>query len=121
MVPGWLRGCRVMSVRRVLFPRRLRTRGDAATAGSALVPANGNLHRGRERDADAACPALHPQPSAGHRRAGVLVLDVGVAGALLAAPMLATFKIVCDRISPLTAPGRLLRPEARPSANSPPL
>jgi hypothetical protein len=92
---------------------RLRTREDAVTAGSALVPANGNLHRGRARDADAACPALHPQPSAGHRRAGVLVLDVGVAGALLAAPMLATFKIVCDRISPLMALGRFLGAEAR--------
>jgi predicted PurR-regulated permease PerM len=37
----------------------------------------------------------------------------GVAGALLAAPMLATFKIVCDRISPLMALGRFLGAEAR--------
>jgi hypothetical protein len=40
-------------------------------------------------------------------------LDVGVAGALLATPMLATFKIVCDRISPLMALGRFLGAEAR--------
>ena len=37
----------------------------------------------------------------------------GVAGALLAAPMLATFKIVCDRIRPLMALGPFLGAEAR--------
>lgn len=37
----------------------------------------------------------------------------GVAGALLAVPMLATFKIVCDRIEPLMAIGHFLGTEAR--------
>jgi predicted PurR-regulated permease PerM len=37
----------------------------------------------------------------------------GVAGALLAVPMLATFKIICDRITPLTALGHFLGVEAR--------
>jgi predicted PurR-regulated permease PerM len=37
----------------------------------------------------------------------------GVAGALLAVPMLATFKIVCDRIRPLMAFGHFLGAEAR--------
>jgi predicted PurR-regulated permease PerM len=37
----------------------------------------------------------------------------GVAGALLAVPMLATFKIVCDRIRPLMALGHFLGAEAR--------
>jgi predicted PurR-regulated permease PerM len=37
----------------------------------------------------------------------------GVAGALLAVPMLATFKIVCDRIGPLMALGHFLGGEAR--------
>src|SRR5208282_3529915 len=31
----------------------------------------------RDRDANAACPAFHDKPGAGHPRAGVLVLDVG--------------------------------------------
>ena len=37
----------------------------------------------------------------------------GVAGALLAVPMLATFKIVCDRVSPLMAVGHFLGAEPR--------
>jgi predicted PurR-regulated permease PerM len=37
----------------------------------------------------------------------------GVAGALLAVPMLATVKIVCDRIRPLMAFGHFLGAEAR--------
>jgi predicted PurR-regulated permease PerM len=37
----------------------------------------------------------------------------GVAGALLAVPMLATLKIVCDRINPLMAIGHFLGTEAR--------
>jgi len=37
----------------------------------------------------------------------------GVAGALLAVPMLATFKIVCDRIRPLMALGHFLGAGAR--------
>jgi predicted PurR-regulated permease PerM len=37
----------------------------------------------------------------------------GVAGALLAVPMLATFKIVCDRIRPLMALGHFLGGEVR--------
>ncbi len=37
----------------------------------------------------------------------------GVAGALLAVPMLATFKIVCDRIGPLMALGHFLGGEGR--------
>jgi predicted PurR-regulated permease PerM len=37
----------------------------------------------------------------------------GVAGALLAVPMLATFKIVCDRVPPLAAIGHFLGTEAR--------
>ena len=37
----------------------------------------------------------------------------GVAGALLAVPMLSTFKIVCDRIEPLAAVGHFLGMEAR--------
>jgi predicted PurR-regulated permease PerM len=37
----------------------------------------------------------------------------GVAGALLAVPMLATFKIVCDRIGPLMALGHFLGGEAQ--------
>jgi predicted PurR-regulated permease PerM len=37
----------------------------------------------------------------------------GVAGALLAVPMLSTFKIVCDRIEPLAAIGHFLGMEAR--------
>jgi predicted PurR-regulated permease PerM len=37
----------------------------------------------------------------------------GVAGAFLAVPMLATFKIICDRVTPLTALGHFLGAEAR--------
>jgi predicted PurR-regulated permease PerM len=37
----------------------------------------------------------------------------GVAGALLAVPMLATVKIICDRIKPLMALGHFLGAEAR--------
>src|SRR5204863_7132396 len=37
----------------------------------------------------------------------------GVIGALLAVPMLATFKIVCDRVDPLMALGHFLGSEAR--------
>jgi AI-2E family transporter len=37
----------------------------------------------------------------------------GVAGALLAVPMLATFKIVCDRVQSLAAIGHFLGSEAR--------
>jgi predicted PurR-regulated permease PerM len=37
----------------------------------------------------------------------------GVAGALLAVPMLATLKIVCDRVTPLMAIGHFLGTEAR--------
>lgn len=43
----------------------------------------------------------------------------GVAGALLAVPMLATFKIVCDRIERLMAIGHFLGTEAREMASSP--
>ncbi len=43
----------------------------------------------------------------------------GVAGALLAVPMLATFKIVCDRIEKLMAVGHFLGTEAREMASSP--
>jgi predicted PurR-regulated permease PerM len=42
----------------------------------------------------------------------------GVAGALLAVPMLATFKIVCDRIERLMAIGHFLGTEAREMATS---
>jgi predicted PurR-regulated permease PerM len=42
----------------------------------------------------------------------------GVAGALLAVPMLATFKIVCDRIRPLMAFGHFLGAEARSAARA---
>ncbi|HWA50180.1 MAG TPA: AI-2E family transporter [Dongiaceae bacterium] len=38
----------------------------------------------------------------------------GVSGALLAVPLLATVKIVCDRIAPLAAIGHFLGGEARP-------
>jgi predicted PurR-regulated permease PerM len=37
----------------------------------------------------------------------------GVAGALLAVPLLATLKIICDRIRPLAAFGHFLGAEAR--------
>jgi predicted PurR-regulated permease PerM len=37
----------------------------------------------------------------------------GVAGALLAVPMLATFKIICDRVRPLMALGHFLGAQAR--------
>jgi predicted PurR-regulated permease PerM len=37
----------------------------------------------------------------------------GVAGVLLAVPMLATFKIVCDRITPLAALGHFLGAQPR--------
>jgi predicted PurR-regulated permease PerM len=37
----------------------------------------------------------------------------GVAGALLAVPMLATFKIICDRVRPLMALGHFLGTQAR--------
>ena len=37
----------------------------------------------------------------------------GVAGALLAVPMLVTFKIVCDRVTPLMALGHFLGGQAR--------
>jgi predicted PurR-regulated permease PerM len=37
----------------------------------------------------------------------------GVAGALLAVPLLATFKITCDRIRPLMAIGHFLGAEPR--------
>ena len=43
----------------------------------------------------------------------------GVAGALLAVPMLAIFKIVCDRIERLMAIGHFLGTEAREMATSP--
>jgi predicted PurR-regulated permease PerM len=43
----------------------------------------------------------------------------GVAGALLAVPMLATFKIICDRIERLMALGHFLGTEAREMANAP--
>ncbi len=43
----------------------------------------------------------------------------GVAGALLAVPMLATFKIICDRIERLMAIGHFLGTEAREMANAP--
>jgi predicted PurR-regulated permease PerM len=42
----------------------------------------------------------------------------GVAGALLAVPMLATFKIICDRIKRLMAIGHFLGTEAREMANA---
>jgi predicted PurR-regulated permease PerM len=42
----------------------------------------------------------------------------GVAGALLAVPMLATFKIICDRIERLMAIGHFLGTEAREMANA---
>ena len=37
----------------------------------------------------------------------------GIAGALLAVPLLATVKIICDRITPLMALGHFLGAEAR--------
>ena len=37
----------------------------------------------------------------------------GIAGALLAVPMLATVKIICDRVRPLMALGHFLGAEAR--------
>jgi predicted PurR-regulated permease PerM len=43
----------------------------------------------------------------------------GVAGALLAVPMLATFKIICDRIESLAAIGHFLGMEAREMQASP--
>lgn len=43
----------------------------------------------------------------------------GVAGVLLAVPMLATFKIVCDRVPPLAAIGHFLGTEAREMAAAP--
>ena len=64
--------------------------------------------RRRDRDADTACPALHDKSGAGHPLAGVLVLDVGRSGALLAMPMLAIIKIICDRIRPFMAFGRFI-------------
>jgi predicted PurR-regulated permease PerM len=44
----------------------------------------------------------------------------GVAGALLAVPMLATFKIVCDRVESLAAIGHFLGMEAREMQAAPP-
>jgi predicted PurR-regulated permease PerM len=44
----------------------------------------------------------------------------GVAGALLAVPMLATFKIVCDRVESLSALGHFLGTEAREMQATPP-
>jgi predicted PurR-regulated permease PerM len=44
----------------------------------------------------------------------------GVAGALLAVPMLATFKIVCDRVESLAAIGHFLGTEAREIQTVPP-
>jgi predicted PurR-regulated permease PerM len=43
----------------------------------------------------------------------------GVAGALLAVPMLATFKIVCDRVQSLAAIGHFLGSEAREMQTAP--
>ncbi len=43
----------------------------------------------------------------------------GVMGALLAVPMLATFKIVCDRIQPLMALGHFLGTEGREVSSTP--
>jgi predicted PurR-regulated permease PerM len=43
----------------------------------------------------------------------------GVAGALLAVPMLATLKIVCDRVQPLAAIGHFLGTEAREMQTAP--
>lgn len=43
----------------------------------------------------------------------------GVMGALLAVPLLATFKIVCDRIQPLMALGHFIGTEAREIASTP--
>ena len=43
----------------------------------------------------------------------LLALLGSVAGALLAVPMLATVKIICDRIRPLMALGHFLGAEAR--------
>jgi predicted PurR-regulated permease PerM len=37
----------------------------------------------------------------------------GIAGAILAVPMLATLKIICDRIRPLMALGHFIGAEAR--------
>ena len=37
----------------------------------------------------------------------------GITGALLAVPLLATAKIICDRVDPLTALGHFLGAEAR--------
>jgi len=37
----------------------------------------------------------------------------GLSGALLAVPLLATVKITCDRVRPLTAPGHFLGAGAR--------
>jgi hypothetical protein len=53
---------------------------------------------------------------AGHAKrrrgvAGVLVLDVGVPGAILAVPMLAILKIISDRLRPLKALGHFLEGE----------
>jgi predicted PurR-regulated permease PerM len=48
------------------------------------------------------------KPGTRHPRAGVLVLDVGVPGVILATPMLAITNIACDRIRPLMAFGHFI-------------
>src|SRR5689334_21187629 len=67
-----------------------------------------SCHRGGGRDSDAACQALHDQ-------SGVVILALvfwywmwGIPGAILATPMLAITKIICDRIQSLTAIGHLI-------------
>jgi predicted PurR-regulated permease PerM len=42
----------------------------------------------------------------------------GIAGALLAVPMLATLKIICDRIKPLMALGHFLGSEPKNSGRT---
>ena len=64
--------------------------------------------RGRGRDADAAGPPVHHQSGGGDPGADFLVLDVGCTGAILAVPLLAVTKIICDDLRPLRAFGHLL-------------
>ena len=64
--------------------------------------------RGRDDHAHAAGQALHPEPGAGIVSLFFWHAIWGIPGAFLAVPLLATFKILCDRVEPLQPLGHII-------------
>ena len=79
----------------------------------ARIAASWNLfanshRRGRNHYPDDFGKTIHPEPGISDYFVVLLVRALGVPGALLAVPILAVAKIVCDRVEPLHPAGHLI-------------